>query len=231
MRAINGGRLAIMLCCLGMGLALSGVGVAQSSGDDGEPTYEETATELLAQVEASAAEARRLSARAAEREGDFQRVLQRRAEESGLSSMDSAHNLARLVIKRQEAGEDPGEFLAVAAGLLEKIDTGTQAYLKKLMSDPSLAVNTDTSEMTPADLAALESVRADTSRRIVAIYQKLITNLKLSRKLGVDATDQEAYLSEALAGSAEMLSVSLELALANANTLNMATKVSVAAVR
>jgi small conductance mechanosensitive channel len=219
MRAINGGRLAIMLCCLGMGLALSGVGVAQTSGDDGEPTYEEKATALLAEIEASAAEARRLSARAGEREGEFRRVMQRRAEEAGLSSMASAHDLARLVIKRQEANEDPGEFRAVAAGLLEKIDTGAQAYLKKLTADPSLSINADTSEMTPADLAALEGVRADINERVVAIYQKLITNLELSRELGVDATDQEAYLSEALAGGAEMLSVSLELALDQEKTL------------
>ena len=219
MRAINGGRLAIMLCCLGFGLGLSGVGMAQSSGKSGEPTYEEKATGLLDKVNAEAANAKRLSARAGEREGEFRRVLQRRAEDAGLRSMDRAHDLARLVIKRQEAGEDPGEFRAVAAGLLEKIHTGAQAYLKKLTSDPSLAVNTDTSGMTPADLAALESVRADTSSRVVAIYQKLITNLKLSRELGVDATDQEAYLSTALAGGAEMLSVSLELALKNANTL------------
>ena len=219
MRAIDGGRLAMMLCCLGFTLALSGTSLAQSAGDDGEATYEDKAAGLVADVEAAKAEAKRLASRAGEREGNFQRVLQRRAEDAGLRSMDRAHDLARLVIEREAANEDPGEFRDVAAGMLENIHAGAQAYLAKLTADPTLGINAETSEMAPADLAALEAARTDISGRIVAIYQELITNLELSRELGVDATDQQAYLSEALAGGAEMLSVSLELTLEEADTL------------
>ena len=197
--------LSVFACAV---LLTAGPAGAQEKAE--EPGYEEKAEALDQEIRAEGAETRRLAARAAESEGDYARILGRRAEESATSAMSAAHSLARLVIKRMKAGEDPAPWRERAVELLSSIHKTSRQYIDKLAADPAFGLDTDTSEMTPADLVALEAKREDLTQRVLAIYDALLVNLELSESLDVDVAEQRAYLDEALPSGAESLSVSLE---------------------
>jgi small conductance mechanosensitive channel len=205
-----------MLACT----VLMAAGPAIAQENAGEPGYQEKAEALDREIRDNAAETRRLTERAAESEGDYARILSRRAEEAAAAALSAAHRLARLVIEREEAGEDPAPWRERAVELLSSIHESSRKYIDQLVNNPAFALDTDSSEMTPADLVALEAKREDLTNRLVAIYDALLVNLELSQKLDVEVAEQRAYLEGSLPAAAESLSVSLEDSLERVKRLN-----------
>ena len=77
--------LAVLACTV---LVAAGPSLAQENAD--EPGYQEKAEALDQAVRDNAAEASRLAGRAAESEGDYARILSRRAEASGSRGRSTA---------------------------------------------------------------------------------------------------------------------------------------------
>ncbi len=217
MRAIFSNRpgraLTVMAACLLLTQPL----LAQEKG---EPTYEEQADAMLAEIEAITADSRELEERMAQTEGDFARVLARRLEDNGLDALGVAHNLAELVIAREAAGEDPGEYRDKAVDFLNKIPLGIRDYIDRLLADPASGIGASSKDLSTADKVALEAERERISARILTLYQGMVRNLELSQQLGLDTTEQASYLTRVLSDAAQSQSVGLEMAQEQADTLS-----------
>ncbi len=224
MRAIPAGRSGLLFSLFFVALVLaqplSAQQTAGSKVDDGELSYEEKAAALEAEIDTLVADSERLEASLAEHEGDYARILERRIEETRLEALDRSHDLVELVIAREADGEDPGQYRDRAVELVEKIPADIQDHIDALIAVATTDSAAETGELKPAELVALEAQRERSTKRILALYEAMLRNLELSEQLGLDTTEQARFLSEALAGSAERLSVALELTKQQGSTLS-----------
>ncbi len=209
MRAIARSRAAVLLLIGALGLA--GGAPAQAQGSPGEPGFAEQAEALDTEIRALIGDAEEFRRRAEAAEGDFARILRRRSEEAGLAAIGKTHALARLVIEREAEGQDAAPWRARAAELLEGMQQGLQNYLERVVGRTEPDASTD--ELGPAELAAVEDREAELYARVLRLEGALITNLELSRELGLEVGGQQAFVERSLTESAQFLSLSLEEAL------------------
>ncbi len=209
MRAIARSRAAVLLLIGALGLA--GGAAAQAQGSPGEPGFAEQAEALDTEIRALIGDAEEFRRRAEAAEGDFARILRRRSEEAGLAAIGKTHALARLVIEREAEGQDAAPWRARAAELLEGMQQGLQNYLERVVGRTVPDASTD--ELGPAELAAVEDREAELYARVLRLEGALITNLALSRELGLEVGGQQAFVERSLTESAQFLSLSLEEAL------------------
>jgi small conductance mechanosensitive channel len=193
------------------GLWAIGGAPAQAQGSPGEPGFAEQAEALDTEIRALVGDAEEFRRRAEAAEGDFARILRRRSEEAGLAAIGKTHALARLVIEREAEGQDAAPWRARAAELLEGMQQGLQDYLERVVGRTEPDASTD--ELGPAELAAVEDREAELYARVLRLEGALITNLELSRELGLEVGGQQAFVERSLTESAQFLSLSLEEAL------------------
>jgi small conductance mechanosensitive channel len=192
-------------------LGLAGGAPALAQGSPDEPGFEERAEALDTEIRALVEDAEEFRRRAEAAEGDFARILRRRSEEAGLAAIRKTHDLARLVIEREAEGRDAAPWRARAAELLEGMQQGLQDYLERVVGRTEPDASTD--ELGPAELAAVEDREAELYARVLRLEGALITNLALSRELGLEVGGQQAFVERSLTESAQFLSLSLEEAL------------------
>jgi small conductance mechanosensitive channel len=210
MRAIEKcGAAALLLIC---GLLVMDAGIVQAQEAASEPGFAEQAEALDVEIRALVEDAEDFRRRAEAAEGDFARILRRRSEEAGLAAIGKVHDLARLVIDREAEGQDAAPWRARVTELLEGMQRGLQDYLESVLGRAA-PPDASADEAGPADLAAQEDSEAELYSRILRLEDALITNLELSRELGLEVAAQESFIERSLTESAQFLSLSLEEAL------------------
>jgi small conductance mechanosensitive channel len=202
-------KMGVALLLIGGLWVAGGAAWAQNGAD--EPGFEERAEALDTEIRALVADADDFRRRSEAAEGDFARILRRRSEEAGLAAIGKTHDLARLVIEREAEGQDAAPWRARATELLGGMQQGLQQYLESVARQSGPAASAD--KPGPAELAALEDRQTEKYARILRLENALITNLTLSRELGLDVAAQEAFVERSLTESAQFLSLSLEEAL------------------
>ena len=120
----------------------------------------------------------------------------------------------------QAIRDNAAEARRLAGRAAESEGDYSRKYIDRLATDPAFGLDTDNSELTPADLVALEAKREQLTARLLAMYDALVVNLELSRNLDVAVAEQRAYLEESLPAVAESLSVSLEDSLDRVSRVN-----------
>ena len=191
---------------LGLLIAVSALpAFAQSSG---APGFEERATALDAEIQSLVADAEEFRARAQDNDGDFARILRRRSEDAGLTAIEKSHDLARLVIEREAAGEDAGPWRERVTGLLQGMQQGIEAYLERVLARKDENVLSE--DPSPAAMAALEDRQAELWARILRLLDASHETVVIGRELALDVEAQRAFTERALTESVQFLSLSLE---------------------
>lgn len=160
------------------------------------PGFEELAGDLHTQIEESIELRGQLEARLAKVSGPSAAVFEHRIESTTLAGLNSAHELAELVIEREATGEDAGTYLDLTIGFLQHNPDRIRQRLDELLVGFDL--DKPLSEMTAAEQIALEADREELTQRVLILYKALFRNLSLSEQLGLDARDQAAFLDQAL---------------------------------
>ncbi len=171
-------------------------------------TFEERAAAIDADIRAFVQDAQEYVRRAESAEGDFQRLLWRRSEDSGLEAITSSHALARLVIAQESNGLDSGEWRARATELLTGMQQGVQDYLTGVLERKDTDAVPDNPD--PAALASLEDQQAELWRRILRLLSASQDTATLSGEFGIDNEGQRTFTQSALRESVRFLSLSLE---------------------
>lgn len=171
-------------------------------------SFEEQAPALDTEIQASIKDAEEFRARAEAAEGTFARILLRRSEDAGLVAIAKTHDLARLVIKREAEGQDPGRWRDRATGLLDGMQSGIQDFLKGVLARKDQDAAPDDAD--PAALAAFEDRQAELWARILRLLDSSITTMTLGREFGLDVDAQQTFNEESLTDVVQFLSLSLE---------------------
>jgi len=171
-------------------------------------SFEEQAAAIDAEIQAFAEDAEEFRTRAKTAEENFARILTRRSEEAGLVAIENVHDLARLVVAREEDGQDPGQWRARTTELLVGMQAGIEAYLQGVLARKDQDAVPDQPE--PAALAAFEDRQAELWGRILRLLDTSITTMSLARDFGIDVDAQETFTRESLTDVVQFLSLALE---------------------
>jgi small conductance mechanosensitive channel len=171
-------------------------------------SFEEQAAVLDTEIRTFSKDAQEFRDRAEAAEDHFARILNRRAEESGLVAIEKVHDLTRLVIAREKEGQDPGSWRGRATELLVGMQAGIQDYLRGVLSRKNQEITPD--EHSPAALAAFENRQAELWGRILRLLETSITTMTLARDFGLDVDAQQTFIQESLTETVQFLSLSLE---------------------
>jgi small conductance mechanosensitive channel len=180
--------------------------LAQQADED--PGFEERAAALDTEIRAFIEDADDFRVRSEAADGDFARILRRRSEDAGLDAIRKTHDLARLVIAHEAAGDDAGPWRARATELLVGMQQGLQVYLERVLARQETSASAE--EPGPAELAALEDREAELWARILRLLDASLTNLALARELENDTATQQEFIEASLTEGVQTLSLSLE---------------------
>ncbi|MGR8919094.1 MAG: mechanosensitive ion channel family protein [Gammaproteobacteria bacterium] len=180
--------------------------VAQQTAE--APGFEQRAEALDAEIRAFVEDAEEFGARAKAAEDNFARILTQRSEDAGLAAIEKTHALARLIISREETGQDPGPWRARATELLVGMQSGIQDYLKGVLSRKDRDAAPET--LDPAALAAFEDRQAELWARILRLLDSSLTTMALAGEFGLDVGAQRTFTQQSLTDVVQFLSLSLE---------------------
>ena len=193
--------LLLAICTMSVTQAL-----AQQTEDG--PSFEERAEALDTEIRAFVEDAEEFKARAKAAEDNFARILTQRTEDAGLAAIEKVHDLARLIIGREETGQDPGPWRARATELLVGMQSGIQDYLKGVLSRKDQDAAPDDPD--PAALAAFEDRQAELWARILRLLDTSLTTMALAGEFGLDVDAQRTFIQQTLTDVVQFLSLSLE---------------------
>jgi len=180
-------------------------------------SFEERATVLDTEIQASIKNAEEFKTRAEAAEGTFARILLRRSEDAGLVAIGKTHDLARLVIDREAEGQDPGPWRDRATGLLDGMQSGIHDYLEGVLSRKDRDGAPDDAD--PAAMAAFEDRQAELWARVLRLLDSSITTMTLGREFGLDVESQQTFNQQSLTDAVQFLSLSLEATLEQADRI------------
>jgi small conductance mechanosensitive channel len=189
--------------------------LAQQSAEG--PSFEERAAALDTEIQGFIKDAEEFRARAEGAEGTFARILLQRSEDAGLVAIEKTHDLARLVIKHEAEGLDPGQWRDRVTGLLDGMQSGIQVYLEGVLSRKDQDAEPDDAD--PAALAAFEDRQAETWARILRLLDSSITTMTLGREFGLDVDAQQSFNERSVTDVVQFLSLSLEATLEQVNRI------------
>jgi small conductance mechanosensitive channel len=183
---------------------------APAEVDTGPQSYSEQASSLLEEINDSMNRGKELEAELKEKQGLPAMILDSRILMVAHRTLDLSHQLCQLVIDREAAGEDPGPFRQSAQELLQLIPERVRAGVKQRLASADTGV--DIAGLSVAELIALEDEGAELSEDLLEAYGILLRNLQLSEQLGIETSQQEEFLRNALSDAAERRSIGLEIA-------------------
>ena len=204
-------NLLMFILALVLSLALQVSADEQSPvGSTQQPEYTERASLLVAQIEEEKNRITELEGLVKDYQGVAVMVLDSRIQNASQRALELAHQLCQLVIDREAAGEDPGPFHETARDLLQVIPDRVRAVAQRQLGADITGV--DITELSAIDQIALEDQRAELSKRLLNAFRILQHNLQLSEGLALEADQQQDFLREVLAETAESQSIGLDLA-------------------
>ena len=170
--------------------------------------FEKRAEALDSEIRAFVEDAEEFRARAKAAEDNFARILTQRSEDAGLAAIEKLHDLARLIISREETGQDPGLWRARATELLVGMQSGIQDYLTGVLSRKDQDAAPD--ETDPAAMAAFEDRQAELWARVLRLLDTSLTTMALAGEFGLDVDAQQTFTQQSLTDVVQFLSLSLE---------------------
>ena len=209
-----------LLLCLGLTALVPAHAAQDAQAPDQQPKDETAATaaadrasspaeSIKAALEQLGAEIKPLRAEIAGAKGGQKALLLNQLEENQRAVQAKLDELATLVAKREQAGEDASDQRAVA----ESMTREAADYLRKATTDVVAGLK-ELAGQTAADSAEqvrLDKERATLAERLEFYLGALLANANRATALGMDAAGDLAYLDDLLRQRAETLAGSIDL--------------------
>ncbi len=200
---------SIPLALLLAGLVALTPAPAFAEAPEKNPLLEE-AEGLVARVEKAEQEADGLRSKLAGVNGEDRQILRKQILDRHMQIVSDVHDLCANVLKQEEQGLDASALRQKTESWLKKIFTVLRQYVEDLRE--SIAEQrAERESVPPEELVAFEEKLAKQSARLGELYKTLCDNVDRMKTMGLDVSEEVAYLEERLSDRAELLAGQIKL--------------------
>jgi small conductance mechanosensitive channel len=203
-------KIALAAAFLSSGLVLS----QEEAPPAAQPITEEVAAELELRRDRVIEQRKQITAleeRIGKTEERFQPILETRLDMAWIRLLEERVAFAEYAADQQDAGYDIAVYHAAAISVLESQSDVAGTTWQRVRARAVLPPE----DAPAADQAAGYSRMFEVQRTTDRIFDMFIASLELSRRFGIDTSEDEAALKEVLTDRATNISVFLEISLQN----------------
>jgi small conductance mechanosensitive channel len=183
--------------------------VQASEGGEKNPLVEK-AEGLVLKLEETQKETLELQSKAAALNGEDRQSLQKQIKERQNKMLADVYALCENILAQEDKGLDASGFRQMVESWLKQISPVIKQYAEDLRK--RLAKQREERESVPLEeLVAFEEDLAGEGARLDDLYKTLCDNVDQMKAMGLDPSEEIAYLSERLSHRAEILSGLLKL--------------------
>jgi len=209
-------KVRVVLC---LGILLAGAGAVETSraqDPGGEEAPESTLAvetrELLEDINQDRAEFAEIMEQLETAQGEEQLLLERRRMSKSLEALAELDTFIDNVLEMEKQGLDASEFRKEAVELVAMIAPVARERIDELQTEIG-ALAAERYSKTGEDLVRLETQLTDDSETLDTVLDETLNNVRHMEALGLDGTEEEAYLADVLTERAEEAAARIQLSL------------------
>jgi len=209
-------KVRVVLC---LGILLAGAGAVETSRAQdpaGEEAPESTLVvetrELLEDINQDRAELAEIMEQLETAQGEEQLLLERRRMSKSLEALAELDTFIDNVLEMEKQGLDASEFRTEAVELVATIAPVARERIDELQTEIA-ELAAERYSKTGEDLVRLETQLTDDSETLDTVLDETLNNVRHMEALGLDGSEEEAFLADVLTERAEEAAARIQLSL------------------
>jgi small conductance mechanosensitive channel len=213
---ISSWKVRVVLCLAILAASAGALEMSRAQepadADAPESTLVVETRKRLAEINQHRAALAEIKEQLASAQGEEQLLLERRRMSKSLEALAELDTFIDNVLEMEEQGLDASEFRKEAVELVATIAPVARERIDELQTEIA-ELAAERQSKTGEDLVRLETQLTDDSETLDTILEETLNNVRHMEALGLDGSEEEAYLAEVLTERAEEAAARIQLSL------------------